>query len=279
MQKQIALVTGLIFVLSVFAACQSKPSPPASATCDLGGGKTIKTDYSSPGMKGRKIYGDLVPFGKVWRTGANEATTISFSDDVMINGQPLPKGTYSLHTIPGRDSWTIIFNKTANQWGSFNYDAAQDALRVTVKPEKADFREWMSFDVPQLSTDSATVALRWENLAVPFTVSTGTTQKVLSEARAAVAAAKPDDWRTPYRAATFANDNRMPDDAMRWLDQSIKINENINNLYLKARMQARAGDRMGAIYTAERAISKATPQDAEEVAEIRKDIESWRASK
>src|SRR5438876_1248992 len=125
----------------------------------------VTITYSRPGVKGRQIWGGLVPYDKVWRTGANEATTISFSDDVMINSQPLPKGTYSLHTIPGRDSWTIIFNKTANQWGSFNYDAAQDALRVTVKPEKADFREWMSFDVPQLSTDSATVALRWENLA------------------------------------------------------------------------------------------------------------------
>ena len=134
----------------------------------------------------------------------------------------------------------MVFNSQAEQWGAFTHDKAKDVLTVTAKPEKADFREWMSFDVPQLSTDSATVALRWENLAVPFTVSTGTTQKVLSEARAAVAAAKPDDWRTPYRAATFANDNRMPDDAMRWLDQSIKINENINNLYLKARMQARA---------------------------------------
>jgi len=283
--KKILLITlSMLFAFSAIAQAPAPafiyPRPSQHAVLTQTVGVTdITVTYSRPGVKGRKIWGGLVPYGQVWRTGANEATTIAFSDDVTINGQPLPKGTYSLHTIPGRDSWTIIFNKTANQWGSFNYDAAQDALRVTVKPEKADFREWMSFDVPQLSTDSATVALRWENLAVPFTVSTGTTQKVLSEARAAVAAAKPDDWRTPYRAATFANDNRMPDDAMRWLDQSIKINENINNLYLKARMQARAGDRMGAIYTAERAISKATPQDAEEVAEIRKDIESWRASK
>ena len=285
MRKSILICLVLLAALPLVAQQQTapqlrlpRPSQKASLTQTIGL-TDVTITYSRPGVKGRQIWGGLVPYDKVWRTGANEATTISFSDDVMINSQPLPKGTYSLHTIPGRDSWTIIFNKTANQWGSFNYDAAQDALRVTVKPEKADFREWMSFDVPQLSTDSATVALRWENLAVPFTVSTGTTQKVLVDVRAAVAAAKPDDWRTPYRAATFANDNRMPDDAMRWLDQSIKINENINNLYLKARMQARAGDRMGAIYTAERAISKATPQDAEEVAEIRKDIESWRASK
>jgi hypothetical protein len=285
MRKSILICLVLLAALPLAAQQQTapqlrlpRPSQKASVTQTIGLTDMTIT-YSRPGVKGRVIWGGLVPYDKVWRTGANEATTISFSDDVMINGQPLPKGAYSLHTIPGRDSWTIIFNKTANQWGSFSYDAAQDALRVTVKPEKADFREWMSFDIPQLSTDSATVAIRWENLAVPFTVNTGTAQKVLADVRAALAAAKPDDWRTPYRAANFANDNRMPDDAAKWLDQSIKAQENINNLYLKARMQARAGDRMAAIYTAERAISKATPQDAEEVAEIRKDIDAWKASK
>jgi hypothetical protein len=285
MRKSILICLVLLAALPLAAQQQTapqlrlpRPSQKASVTQTVGLTDMTIT-YSRPGVKGRQIWGGLVPYDKVWRTGANEATTISFGDDVMINGQALPKGTYSLHTIPGRDSWTIIFNKTANQWGSFNYDAAQDALRVTVKPEKADFREWMSFDVPQLSTDSATVVLRWENLAVPFTVSTGTTQKVVADVRVAVAAAKPDDWRTPYRAANFANDNHMPDDAAKWIDQSIKANENINNLYLKARMQARAGDRMSAIYSAERAISKATPQDAEEVAEIRKEIDAWKASK
>src|SRR2546422_3272748 len=239
MRKSILICLVLLAALPLAAQQQTatqlrlpRPSQKASLTQTIGLSDVTIT-YSRPGVKGRQIWGGLVPYDKVWRTGANEATTISFSDDVMINGQPLPKGTYSLHTIPGRDSWTIIFNKTANQWGSFNYDAAQDALRVTAKPHRDEFREWMTFDVQELSTDSGTVAIRWENLAVPFTVSTGTTQKVLADVRAAIAGAKPDDWRTPYRAATFASDNGMPDEASKWLDQSIKANENISNLYLK----------------------------------------------
>jgi hypothetical protein len=256
-----------------------RPSPKASVMQTIGLTDMTIT-YSRPGVKGRQIWGALVPYDKVWRTGANEATTISFSDDVTISGQSLPKGTYSLHTIPGRDQWTIIFNKTANQWGSFSYDAAQDALRVTAKPEKVDFREWLTFDVPQLSTDAAAVVIRWENLAVPFTVATTTSSRVMADARAAVAAAKPDDWKTPYRAASWAIDNGVNvDEGSRWLDQSLRINENIQNLFLKARLQARQGARTDAMVTAERAISKATPQDADEIAEIRKSIDSWKSSR
>jgi len=236
----------------------------------------ITITYSRPGVKGRQIWGGLVPYDKVWRTGANEATTIAFSDDVTINGQALPKGTYSLHTIPGKDEWTIVFNNTANQWGSFSYDPAKDALRVKAKPQSAPFAEWLSFEFPQLSPDQATVAIHWENVSVPFTIFTNTTQKVLADARAAVAAAKPDDWQTPLRAATFAIENRVNlEEANRWLDQSIKANENIRNLFEKARAQAMAGDRAGAIATAQKAISKAGPKDADEVHEIEHSIASW----
>src|SRR6185369_10581652 len=109
--------------------------------------------YSRPGVKGRKIWGALVPYGQVWRTGANEASTISFSDDVTINGQKLPAGTYSLHTIPGEKEWTLIFNSVANQWGSFSYDQSKDALRVKAFPAPASFTEWMTFEVPMVSAD------------------------------------------------------------------------------------------------------------------------------
>ncbi len=237
----------------------------------------ITITYSRPAVKGRAIWGALVPYEKVWRTGANDATTITFSDDVTINGQALPKGSYSLHTIPGQNEWTIIFNKTAKQWGSFNYDAAQDALRVKAKPEASPFHEWMTFDFAQLSTDSATVALRWEKLAVPFTIGTGTSAKVMADIRTSLTSTKSDDWRTPYRAASFVVDNGMPvDEASKWVDQSIKADENINNLYLKARLQARQGDKAGAMATAEKAIAKAGPKDAEEVTEIRKTMSTWK---
>lgn len=251
-----------------------RPSPKATTTQQIG-----LTDmtivYSRPGVKGRRVWGTLVPYDQVWRTGANEATTFAVSDDVKINGQVLPKGKYSLHTIPGKDEWIIIFNKTADQWGSFSYDAGQDALRVKAKPEAADFREWFSFDIPDVSTDSARVVIRWEKVAVPFTVTTNTSEKVLASARAAVAAAPPTDWRTPLRAATFALDSKNMADAQAWLDKSLAVEQNINNLYLKARFEAAAGHKAEAVKAAKAAIAKATDKDKEEVGEIEKSIATW----
>jgi hypothetical protein len=234
----------------------------------------IKIDYSRPAVKGRAIWGGLVPYDQVWRTGANEATQISFSDDVTINGQALPKGTYSLHTVPGKDSWIIAFNKVAAQWGSFTYDKAQDALRVTSKAEKAPFTELMQFDFPQVTNDSAVVAIRWENISVPFTVGVNTTAKVMADAQAAVAAAT--DWQTPYRAAGFAFDNNDSTQAMKWLDQSLKSKETISNLYLKSRIQAKSGNKAAAIATAESALKLAGPKDKELAGEIQKSIEEWK---
>lgn len=133
MQNRIALLVGLIFTFTALAACQNKPSPPASATCDLGSGKTIKTDYSSPRMKGRKIYGGLVPYGEVWRTGANEATTFVASSDIVVGGKAVPNGSYTLFTIPNADNWTLIINKKTGEWGiPYKYES-DELARVAMK--------------------------------------------------------------------------------------------------------------------------------------------------
>ena len=135
MKKQIAIVIGLILTLSVFAACQGKPSPPASASCDLGG-KSIKTNYSSPRMKGRKIYGELVPFGEVWRTGANEATTFVTSGDIVVGGKTVPAGSYTIFTVPAADKWTLIINKKTGEWGiPYKYES-DELARVDMKVSK-----------------------------------------------------------------------------------------------------------------------------------------------
>ena len=136
MQKKIAFLTALIFTLTIFAACQGKPSPAASASCDLGGGKTIKTDYSSPRMKGRKIYGDLVPFGEVWRTGANAATTFVTGSDVVVGGKTVPAGSYTIFTVPTADKWTLIINKKTGEWGiPYKYES-DELARVDMKVTK-----------------------------------------------------------------------------------------------------------------------------------------------
>lgn len=273
-----ALLTSLVFLVATSAIAQQiktpRPSPSASLTQTIGvTDMTIK--YSRPGVKGRQIWGGLVPYGAVWRTGANEATTISFSDDVTINGQKLTKGTYSLHTIPTTDQWTIIFNSVADQWGSYSYDATKDALRVTVKPEKAEYRERMEFEVPDVTTDTATVVLRWENLAVPFTVNTNSTARTMAQFRSAMN----PDWRVPFQAANFAfeNDGAATNDEINsWLDQSLKLNQNVQNLWLKARILAKSGNKADAIRYGEMAVAAATPAQADFAAEIRKTVDSWK---
>ncbi|WP_133272736.1 DUF2911 domain-containing protein [Hymenobacter radiodurans] len=139
-----------------------RPSPPATVT-----GPNFTIEYSRPSMKGRKIFGELEPYGKVWRTGANEATTFEAKQAVTINGQALPAGKYALFTIPNEQEWTIIFNKTANQWGAFKYDEKQDALRVKVKPTKTA----QPVEQFTIKADKAgTVTMAWENSQVAFKV-------------------------------------------------------------------------------------------------------------
>src|SRR5260370_33299490 len=134
MQKRIAI--GMFVPLIFFAACQRRPSPAASATCDLGSGKTIKTNYSSPRMKGRNIYGDLVPFGQVWRAGANEATTFVPSSDVVVGGKTVPAGSYTIFTIPAADKWTLIVNKKTGEWGiPYKYES-EELARVDMSVSK-----------------------------------------------------------------------------------------------------------------------------------------------
>ncbi len=128
-------------------------------------GVEIAVEYGRPNVNERRIWGGLVPHGKVWRTGADEASTISFSADVMVQGEKLAAGTYGLFTIPGEDEWTFIFNAVSDQWGAFSYDAGKDALRVDAKPEVAEHVESMDFVV-----EGSSVVLRWEKLAVSFEV-------------------------------------------------------------------------------------------------------------
>src|SRR5438552_14144895 len=144
---------------------------------------TIK--YHRPLVNGRKIWSGLVPYGKVWRAGANENTTIEFSDPVSVEGQPLAKGVYGLHMIPNPDSWTVIFSKTNTAWGSYSYDQKDDALRVNVKPKPlTETKEAMEFDFEDLKPDSTAVTLRWEKLCVPFTVSINDADQTLENIRA-----------------------------------------------------------------------------------------------
>jgi hypothetical protein len=157
----------IIMLLTVaFAGAQDKPaSPKAEATGTIGAAK-VKIVYCQPSARGRKIMGGLVPYGEVWRTGANEATTIEFDKPVKIEGKDLAAGKYALFTVPGEKEWTIVFNKEANQWGAYNYKQAEDVLRVNVKPTKTD----SMVETFNISIGKDQVNLKWENTAVAFKV-------------------------------------------------------------------------------------------------------------
>src|ERR1043165_8278857 len=270
---------------SAFAQVEvPRPSQKASVMQRIGV-TDITINYSRPGVKGRKIWGDplpgqtteggatldnqntrpkdayIVPYGHVWRTGANEATQFVVTDDVLINGQKLPAGSYSLHTIPNKDEWTIVFNTTANQWGSFDYDAAKDTLRVKAKPQWLNTNEeWLSYSFDPVTDDSAQVNIRWEKVSVPFTVKIADVNAVtMMHLKSAVDGAKPDDWRTPYQAAAYALNNKSTaDDAqgMAWLDQSIKVKETFQNLSFKASALYKAGKKDEAFALADQAIQR-----------------------
>jgi len=301
----------LVFFVTPFASAQNppqvrtpRPSQKASVMQTIGV-TDLTITYSRPGVKGRTIWGDplpeqastkgeatldnqnvrpkgapIVPWGHAWRTGANEATQFVVTDDVLINGQKLPAGSYSLHTIPTKNEWTIIFNSVANQWGSFNYDPAKDTLRVKAKPEwVAENQEWLEYSFDPVTDNSAQVNIRWEKVRVPFTVEVkDVTAVALAKARASVEAAKPDDWSTPLQAANYAFSN--PDkadvaEATRWLEQSIKIKETYQNLSAKARMLARQGKTQEAITVGEKALALGKAAKAN-TSDLEKRLAEWK---
>jgi hypothetical protein len=269
-----------------------RPSQKASVMQTIGV-TDVTITYSRPGVKGRKIWGDwpaeakgegtldnqntrpagapIVPFGHIWRTGANDATQFTITDDVLVNGQPLAAGSYSLHTIPGKDEWTVVFNDTANQWGSFNYSAEKDKLRVKAKPTTAEHQEWLAFEIEPTADNAARVNIRWEKVAVPFTVEVKDVAAVtLTKARAAVAAAKPDDWTTPFQAANYAKANKSPEEAAKWFDQALKaIDEQIKtkptfqNLARKTTTLLNAGKTQEGIAAGEKAIEAGKAEKAD----------------
>jgi hypothetical protein len=264
-----------------------RPSQKASVMQRIGV-TDVTITYSRPGVKGRTIWGDplpeqaevkgeatlddqnkrpkgapIVPWGHMRRTGANEATQFVVTDDVLINGQKLAAGSYSLHTIPNKDEWTIVFNGTANQWGSFSYDPAKDTLRVKAKPQSMnDSQEWLSYSFDPVTEDSAQVNIRWEKISVPFTVKVAdVAATTLAKLKTTVGNAKPDDWRTPLQAGNYLVNNQNPaDDAqgMAWLDQSIKVKETFQNLVAKSNALYKAGKKEEAVALGEQAVQKGT---------------------
>lgn len=172
------LLTGVCVLAAVPVSAQTFEHPPRDNSevrvspngfvAQTIGTAQFSISYGRPFVKGRKVFGELEPYGQVWRSGANEATSIVIPVDVTVEGEPLPAGVYALMTIPGESEWTVIFNGQAKQWGAFKYDPAKDVLRVKVQAEEAPHQEMLTYSFEDVTPDSATVVLRWGTTAVPF---------------------------------------------------------------------------------------------------------------
>jgi tetratricopeptide (TPR) repeat protein len=197
----------------------------------------ITINYHRPLVKGRKVWGGIVPYGEVWRAGANENTTIEFTDPVTVEGKPLAKGIYGLHMIPTENEWTIIFSKTAAAWGSFTYNQSEDALRVAVKSHAAEMKEALAYDVDDVTPTSATITLRWEKIAVPFKVDVNTNEIVAQSLHAQLRGLAQYTWDGWDDAATYLFTNKVNmDEALKDEDRSIAVEERFDNLMNKARI-------------------------------------------
>lgn len=232
-----------------------QPSTAQTITQDFGLGK-ITISYSRPNVKGRTIFGELEPFGKVWRTGANGATTIKTTEPIMVEGKPLEAGEYGLFTIPGETEWTVIFNKTAKQWGAYEYKESDDVLRVNVKPINTKTKtETFTIQLNNVVDTTAQLQLAWENTLVNLNLSTSIDAKVMANITEAMKGDK-----KPYFAAAqyYYNTGKDIKTALEWMNEAEKADQKAPWIKLwKAKVQLKAGDKAGAAKTAQAGIDLA----------------------
>ena len=231
------LLLAVLFVIPTFAQqnlTQPRVSQQASVSQRVGL-TDITINYHRPGVKGREIWGALVPYGQVWRAGANENTTISFSTRVNISGEEIPAGKYGLHMIPTENEWTIILSKDNAAWGSFFYDESHDQLRFTVTRESAEYEEWLSYSFSDVTPNSTTISLRWEKLNVSFKIDVNVSQLVAENMEKELTGLPGFGWQGWNQIANYYLLNNMNiDKAISFIDQSIQINSNVTNQFTKS---------------------------------------------
>jgi tetratricopeptide (TPR) repeat protein len=231
------LFVSVLLILPNFAQ-QGLTQPRASQQASVSqrvGLTDITIDYHRPGVKGREVWGKLVPYNEVWRAGANENTTISFSTKVNINGKEVPAGKYGLHMIPTEKNWTIILSRDNAAWGSFFYDESRDQLRFTTTPEATDFQEWLGYSFDDISPNSTTVALRWGNLSIPFTIDVEVKELVAKNMKEQLTGLAGFGWQGWNQIANYYMINDMDmKQALGFAERSMQINKNVTNSFTKA---------------------------------------------
>jgi tetratricopeptide (TPR) repeat protein len=269
MRTHLMIPSSLVFALAASTAAAQTAglklpdaSPAASVSQTVGLTK-LEVDYHRPAVAGRKIWGDLVPYGQVWRAGANENTTVTVSTPVKIGGKMLPAGTYGLHILPTTKEWTVIFSKMAVAWGSFTYDAKEDALRVAVTPQSAEaFTERLAYDFDNPTETATTLMLRWEKTKLPIPIEVDTPQVVMADVRAQLRGLPNFGWLGWAQAAQFwLTHGGNLDEAQRFADKSIGMRETYQNLSTRAAIADKRGDAKTATAMRAKAEGVATETD------------------
>ena len=262
-----SLITALLCATFALVASAQTPAidfPAASPACSIKqrvGLTDIDVAYSRPGVKGRSIFGGIVPYGKVWRTGANQATRVTFNTPVKLEGNEVPAGTYALFTIPGEDQWTVILSKKIDQWGAYQYDAKDDLLRFQVKPlGMEEHIDTFTIEFNQIRDDSALLNLVWDQTVVPVRIEVDVVGKVVAQIDAAMASAGKKSDGLYFQAATFYYDHNLSlDKALEWVKAGLADNPNIafELMHLEAAILAKQGDKAGAIAAAKKSTELA----------------------
>ncbi len=229
------------------------PSPAATVSQEIGTSR-VTVEYHRPAVRGRAVWGTLVPFGETWRLGANEATTLSLTHAAKVAGKDVPAGTYALFAVPGKESWTLVLNRKAKQWGAYFTDPKDDLLRFDVTPSAAPFTEWMTFSLEAVEPGTVRVSWAWEKLAFSFPVEFDVPAIVWADVDAAVKA-KPDDFSTLLQAARWARQRKERlAEGRAWLDRSLAVQESFWNRELLANWLRDEGKTAEAIVEMRRAV-------------------------
>lgn len=254
-----------LLVVSDAAAQQLLQTPrpsPAAEVSQTVGISTITVNYSRPSVNDRTVWGGLVPYGQVWRTGANENTTVTLSHPVRVSGKMLPAGTYGLHAIPNEDQWTLVFSKRNNLWGSFGYDEAEDALRVTVTPRSAPHLETLAYSFPDVTDTAATMRLHWGEVAVDVPMEFDVTRIVFEQIDhdlRSVLQFNPAAWA---QAAAFTAQHGIElDKGLTWIDRALGQNPSFANQAVKAQVLEKMGRRQDAEALIAASMPKATENE------------------
>lgn len=279
MKKILMFATGALLCASVVAQDLPQPSPLGEME-QMVGLTEVEVEYSRPGVKNRTIFGDLVPYDTMWRTGANMATRISFSTDVKINGKDLLAGEYALFTIPGKDSWQFLFNTNVNQSGTSGYQDSEEALRVTAKPQVAPFTETFTISTENLTNTSAQICLTWETTKVCMDLTVDVAEQAVANINKKID--EMENSYGPYHSAAswYVDNNLDPAKALEWAKKATKIKELPWTLHTLARAQAANGNYKEAIAAAEK--SKAAAEKMNYAAYVKKNeaaIAEWKKKK